>query len=263
MGYSVSSVRWPNKEQMQTYIQDPSTTVFYELAHGTYSRFANECRDGSYYYTTPEEVRGWMASRQKMTFAFIGSCFGMCETGVNTFSYELRKGSTDNTVTVGYCEMSEKHCEECWDYSLAWQKALFDRAADGNTVKASFDEAMAEYLPCAINECMRFVGDENLIITEPDAHTTTTTTSVSTTTTSSTSTTSTSMSITTSIPSTNRTTSSTTTTTRVNSSTTTSVSITTTTVSVTTTTTVANVKSENKDSDSGDTNCFISTSAGE
>ncbi|UCC79630.1 MAG: IPTL-CTERM sorting domain-containing protein, partial [Candidatus Zixiibacteriota bacterium] len=151
------------KGVIQGHVQSMSTGMFYELAHGGSGSFANGCIGGtSYEFTTASNIESWIASYPKMRFAFIGSCGGMCNTGDNTFSYEFRKGSVTNTATVGYCGMAETYCALCWDYSISWQDALFNYMYQGWTVKAAFDQAMADYPACAdTNNCMRFAGDEN------------------------------------------------------------------------------------------------------
>ena len=86
----------------------------------------------------------------------------MCDTGNNTFSYEFRKGLNLHTVTVGYCDMAEDYCGDCWSYSVGWQDALFSYMNQGWTVKDAFDQAQADYPWCAgSNNCMRFAGDED------------------------------------------------------------------------------------------------------
>ena len=171
MGFNTESITWPTEEQVQGHIQSESTVVLYELSHGGSSYFASGCADGnSYEYTYASEIESWIASYRKMSFAFIGSCGGMCSTGDGSLSYELRKGSSENTATVGYCGMSDLPCsDECWygGYTIAWQDALFDYMNQGWTVKAAFDQANADYPACGLNNCMRFAGDEAYIIAAP------------------------------------------------------------------------------------------------
>jgi len=163
MGYSCEGIVWPAKGTIQGHVQSTSTGMFYELAHGGSSSFANGCIGGTYFeYTTAGDIESWMAAYPEMRFTFIGSCGGMCQTGNNSFSYEFRKGSMTNTATVGYCGMAEDYCALCWDYSVSWQNALFYYMYLGWTVKNAFDQAQADYPACAgSNNCMRFAGDEN------------------------------------------------------------------------------------------------------
>ena len=163
MGYSTEGVVWPTQNKVQSHIQSHETAMFYELAHGGSGGFGNACDDS----TTASEIETWMTGYSKMPFTFIGSCGGMCSTGDDTLSYELRKGSNEYTVTVGYCGMSDPCCSEwCWyaGYTILWQNALFYYMNQGWTVKAAFDEADASYPGCAIYSCMRFVGDENFSV---------------------------------------------------------------------------------------------------
>ena len=163
MGYSCEGIVWPAKGIIQGHVQSTSTGMFYELAHGGSSSFANGCAGGTYFvYSTSGNIESWIAAFPEMRFAFIGSCGGMCQTGDNSFSYEFRKGSITNTATVGYCGMAEDYCDLCWNYSVSWQDALFNYMYLGWTVKDAFDQAQADYPACAgSNNCMRFAGDEN------------------------------------------------------------------------------------------------------
>jgi hypothetical protein len=163
MGYSCEAVVWPSSGIIQGHVQSTSTGMFYELAHGGSSSFANGCIGGtSFEFTTASDIESWIAAYPEMPFAFIGSCGGMCSTGDNSFSYEFRKGSSTNTATVGYCGMSEDYCDLCWVYSVDWQDALFNYMYQAWTVKAAFDQAQADYPACAgTNNCMRFAGDVN------------------------------------------------------------------------------------------------------
>jgi len=170
LGFPTTAIEWPTEAEVQGRIQDPSTWLFYELAHGGSTRFANGCTGGtSYERTTASEVESWIAPYRKMPFTFIGSCDGMCSTGDNTLSYEFRKGSAEDTVTVGYCGMSETHCWICWYfYSLSWQDALFSYMDQGYAVKDAFDMAQADYPSCSSSpSCMRFAGDEDYIVQTP------------------------------------------------------------------------------------------------
>ena len=166
MGYSTEAAEWPTEEKVKSHVQSVGTAMFYELAHGGDTGFVSGCPDGNNFeYTSTSEVETWIADYQKMPFTFLGSCGGMCSTGDDTLSYEFRKGSMDKTVSVGYCGMSEEKCANCWSYSLKWQDNLFNYMSQGWTVKAAFDQALADYPTCAEpNNCMRFVGDENFTV---------------------------------------------------------------------------------------------------
>jgi len=156
MGYDTEAIQWPTQEQVKSHVQSFTTAMFYELAHGGSTGFSNACNDS----TTAGEIETWITDYPKMPFAFIGSCGGLCSTGNNTFSYEFRKGSNENTVTVGYCGMGDSECSTCWGQSISWQNALFSYMNQGWTVKAAFDQANIEHPTCASNACMRFAGDE-------------------------------------------------------------------------------------------------------
>ena len=162
MGHPTESSRWPSKEELRSYIENPSTTLFYELAHGHSSTFLGGCSpSGLPTAIYPSDIRTWLAGREKMSFTFIGSCGGMCSTRADTFSYEFRKGSSENAVTVGYCGMGDDICSACWTYSIDWQEALFGYMYNRDAVKISFDNALADYPVCGPpSDCMRFAGDE-------------------------------------------------------------------------------------------------------
>jgi len=163
MGYSTEAVKWPTEAKIKSHVQSSQTAMFYELAHGSSTSFASGCIDGEWYEDTyVSEIETWIAGCKKMPFTFLGSCSGMCYTGDNTLSYEFRKGSTTDTVTVGYCKMSNEDCSNCWSYSVDWQDNLFKYMSYGWTVKVAFDQTQADYPMCAdTNNCMRFEGDQN------------------------------------------------------------------------------------------------------
>ena len=163
MGYPCEAEEWPTRGMIQNSIQNTTVGMFYELAHGGSYYFANGCIGGSYFeYTEASDIESWIAAYPEMRFTFIGSCEGMCYTGNNSFSFEFRKGLSSNTVTVGYCGMSESYCDNCWGYSVDWQDALFSYMYSGWTVKDAFDQAQADSPACAgQNNCMRFAGDED------------------------------------------------------------------------------------------------------
>ncbi len=167
MGYSTEAIVWPTEEKIKSHIQSTETAMFYEIAHsgGRSDQFKSGCIDGNETeYTYASEIRDWIADYPKMPFAFLASCFSLCDTGEGNLSHEFRKGSTEKTVTLGYCNMSEPQCGECWTYSLSWQDTLFSLLSQGWTVKQAFDQANSAYPACAIPECMRFAGDENFAV---------------------------------------------------------------------------------------------------
>jgi hypothetical protein len=164
MGYDTDIDSLPTYEEIKAHVRSDSTALFYELAHGGWSGIQINC-EGGCTLLWAFRVGLWMDGRAKMPFAFIGSCSGLCETGPGTFSYEFRKGSVENTVTVGYCFGDV--CLTCWEWSIEWQTALFDYMSQGWTVKAAFDQAMADYPMCAADSCVRFLGDETFKVVPP------------------------------------------------------------------------------------------------
>ncbi len=165
MGYTTEHVVWPTEQKVQGHVQSTETALFYELAHGGSTVFSSGCVGGQdAESTTAAEVISWIMGYERMPFAFIGSCDGMCNTGTGSFSNAFRKGLSENTTTVGYCGMSTTACATCWVYSLNWQDAMFYYMNLGYTVKDAFDQANADYPACAAPSCMRFVGDVDFAI---------------------------------------------------------------------------------------------------
>ena len=147
----------PTLEEISSNIQNKNTTFFFELGHSHHLPTRFLVTDEIYYNAS--QLQNDMAERQPIKFAFIGSCEGLRETGPGTLSYEFRKGEMNNTVTVGYFGMAD--CPG-WSVSLEWQDYMFQEMDNGLTMKESFDLASAEYPTIA--DCVRFVGDENLIV---------------------------------------------------------------------------------------------------
>lgn len=167
MGYWIAPAMLPTKAEVQAHIQSTSTAMFYEIAHGGSSYFRNGCLGDDYETTTSLEIESWMAGYEKMPFAFIASCGGMCNTADGSFAYEFRKGSDENTTVVGYCGMDEPQCDNCWTYSKEWQSRLFQYMWQEYPVKVAFDMANADYPCCASAACMRFAGDEDFAVMPP------------------------------------------------------------------------------------------------
>ena len=151
MGYPTEAVLYPNDAKVKSHIQSYETAMFYGVAHGGSDYFENDCSGN---LTTATDIHNWIKDYPKMPFTFLASCFGMCEIGSGTLSYEFRKGSTEDTVTVGTC-LGDPNCT--WE--LEWQDAFFNYMSQGWTVKEAFDQACKDYDEC--EPCVRFAGDEN------------------------------------------------------------------------------------------------------
>ena len=151
MGYPTEAVLYPNDAKVKSHIQSYETAMFYEVAHGGSDYFENDCSGN---LTTATDIHNWIKDYPKMPFTFLASCFGMCEIGSGTLSYEFRKGSTEDTVTVGTC-LGDPNCT--WE--LEWQDAFFNYMSQGWTVKEAFDKACILHNKSA--PCVRFAGDEN------------------------------------------------------------------------------------------------------
>jgi hypothetical protein len=170
MGYPTATAEWPDQSEIRAQVQSLDTAVFYEIghSHGTWGLlFCSSCPDGYYCQdTTSEDIENWITGYPKMPFTFLASCYGMCDVGPGTLSHAFRRGSDTDTATVGYCNMSEDYCYDCWIYSLEWQEAFFAGVAAGDSIKEALDQALLDYPMCAPIEgsCMRFAGDESFAI---------------------------------------------------------------------------------------------------
>ena len=154
-GYNIWNVFAPSYNQHSVYIQNNACKYRYALAHGGSTSF----QTAKGVQITDNHIGSWLANRDKMTFAFLGHCGGMCSTGSGTLSYAFRKGSMSDTVTIGYCNPTD----EGWPQALNWQDKLFQRMDDGDiTWKGAFDYANACYPECI--SMMVFVGDHSLTL---------------------------------------------------------------------------------------------------
>ena len=165
MGYVTEGFVSPWKSSVLQHIEDPETKLFYELAHGDSSSFINGCASGGGEAFSWRDVETGLSARDKVPFAFIGSCGGMCATGSSTLSHAFRKGSVDECATVGFCGMAAAACEGCFPLSVDWQDQLFGYMYHGDAVKEAFNRALADYPVC--DGCMRFAGDENYTLPVP------------------------------------------------------------------------------------------------
>ncbi|MFH1895046.1 MAG: putative metal-binding motif-containing protein [archaeon] len=176
MGYETEGIQTPWHYQMKDRIQSYDVALFYEIAHGGSSSFSSQCSNNifdDYIYSVNWDGEGgayeanlkdWMKDYPKVPFAFIGSCGGMCNTGVNSLSYEFRKGSNKDVFTLGYCGMGDSPCVDyCWASGavLIWQTYFFYYMSLGLTGKVAFDRANAEMPFCSVFKCIRFEGDPN------------------------------------------------------------------------------------------------------
>ena len=152
---SSTSISLPDKEELSFHVRDSSTDFFYEIAHGDHTHFLINDNWEHYYFST---ARKDMENRPPMKFAFIGSCKGMNNVSLNSFSYQFRKGEMYKTVTVGYCNMTQS----AWKYSFMWQDHMFKLMDEKIPIYEAFMQACAEY-PC-ISENVVFVGDEKLTV---------------------------------------------------------------------------------------------------
>ena len=135
-----------------------STTACFLWQNGDSTYFKANALDVYYYAFDVEQD---MTLREKMVFSFIGSCEGMTHTDEGTFSYEFRKGTIDDTVTVGYSGMGT--CPG-WSVSLPWQNFMFYVMDSNFTIYEAFNLACAQYPTIA--DCVVFVGDPTLKIIE-------------------------------------------------------------------------------------------------
>ncbi|MFC1611553.1 hypothetical protein ACFL6C_11395 [Myxococcota bacterium] len=163
MGYGTNSGKSPSDNSVRYNIG--RTSMYYHLAHGWHAGFTASCNPTPHYIRA-SDIKSWIAPYPKIPFSFIGSCGGMCYVGASTLSYELRKGSSTKTATVGYCGMDEPKCDTCWLLSRYWQDTFFKRMSQGNTVRSAFDLANSAISACGVNNCMRFAGDPSLKVVQ-------------------------------------------------------------------------------------------------
>ena len=158
---STESISLPSKDTVSSYVQDSSVQLFYEIAHGDYISFLVNKQWERYYFST---ARKDMENRQPMKFAFMGSCKAMNHVGPDSFSYEFRKGEMENTVTIGYCNLTQS----AWVYAYDWQDFMFDLMDKKEPIYDAFISACAEYP--GISKNVVFVGDENLTVIPKPKH---------------------------------------------------------------------------------------------
>jgi hypothetical protein len=160
MGYSSLIIGHASEATVQSLIQTDSIAMFYEICHGGHTAIYNAPHEN----IDAAEIEEWIDSYASMPFAFIGSCYGMCGTGDDSFSYEFRKGSDVDAVTVGCCGMGEPYCNDCWSDFIDWQDEFFSLMNDGWPVGYAFDRANLAYPDCGgTNNCMRIEGDRLLV----------------------------------------------------------------------------------------------------
>lgn len=166
MGYSTETAVWPLEPQIQGHVQSKHTALFYEIGHSQYTQgdwFTSGCvGDSNYRATTATDIHDWMVGYTKMPFTFIASCYGMCQTGPGKLSYEFRKGSMLDTATVGFCNMSELECHNCWPSAYYWQDGFFNYLNQGWTMSNAYNQAIADKPWCT--DCILFVGDSDLTL---------------------------------------------------------------------------------------------------
>jgi len=165
MGYDTRRVGNATVGTIQGHIQSDSTAMFFELNHGGSSSFHNVCDDN----ITAADIEAWISAHATIPFTFLASCGGMCDQTDDHFSFEFRKGSEIDAVTIGYCGMSTSNCSDCWTDALDWQDELLDRMSRGQSAAYAFSRANGAYPDCSgSNNCMRFAGDRNLVFGGPN-----------------------------------------------------------------------------------------------
>ena len=156
---SVNSISSPDIDQISYFIKNETvnTEAFYVIAHsgGLSSRFL--ANNDSYY--TASQLHYDMENRKPMKLAILCCCSAMKYTGPGSLSYEFRKGTMNNTVTIGFHNMENS---PNWIQSLDWQDYMFQRIDKGFTVKKAYERACAKYPQ--IVDYVRFIGDPNLKI---------------------------------------------------------------------------------------------------
>jgi len=165
MGYTIRRRTCACDNTVQNRIQSDDIAIFYEISHGSSGSVHQRCPDGCSTLTA-HEVETWISDYSNIPFVFLASCEVMCIQTDGSMSFEFRKGSNVDIVIVGYCGMStNNNClSDCWPDALDWQDELFSRMARGQSVGYAFSRANLAFPDCGgTNNCMRFVGDRNLV----------------------------------------------------------------------------------------------------
>lgn len=166
LGYSTPTPTWPHpislcpKSEIEAYIKDPQTVVFYEIAHGDSDQFASGCKNDFYEWTSAWDIKTWMSSSPKKLLVFLWSCDAMVHSGPNTLSYEFRKGESTDTSVVGGYNMDSPGCESCWSNHRSWQDRFFQYLSKGRTQYEAFLLANIDYPLCF--PCIKYEGDETI-----------------------------------------------------------------------------------------------------
>lgn len=135
-----------------------NTSYFYAIAHS--GKQPNQFLLNNNTYYTSKQLYEDMKNRKPITFAMLCCCQGMNDIKPGSLSHEFRKGSTKNTVVIGYVNMGSYNGS--FTDTLDWQDIFFKHIERGLTVKKSFNIA-CKYKPKLI-EHVRFTGDTNLKI---------------------------------------------------------------------------------------------------
>jgi len=160
MGYPTLVMAFPPETVIERRISSNETAIFYEHAHGGWQYFISSCNDTTFFW----EVEDWIEDYPKMPFTFLGSCEALCDVGPDTLVSAFTKGSTRNTVVVGYCGLSGPECDAFVVDRKAWDQVFFFRLSIGNTVGEAYSKACNVYPSCNGTgaPCIRFFGDPNL-----------------------------------------------------------------------------------------------------
>jgi len=140
-------------------ISDPSTDLYACTAHGAYNGFSIH----SNFYVSPSYVTNIMKNRLPIKFAELIHCEAMNYTGSGTLSYAYRKGSTNNTITIGL-----KHTtNDSWgEYLRCFRRSFHDECTlnKDTSIKQIYDDTMA--LCPNLDGHFDFVGDISLCIND-------------------------------------------------------------------------------------------------
>jgi len=169
----------PTPDELQYNIETRKVDFYHVYAHGGPNSFLFKYEikdDGIYnYHISASNFIPWMENRDPITFAFFGHCDAMAGNldTPGTWSHVFRKGSYNNTVTIGYWEMHLHR--DAWLYSWSWKEALHAYVDGGMTFFDAFMEAYKDYPEVCVEtdddnvpiKIGRFAGDKNLALSGP------------------------------------------------------------------------------------------------
>lgn len=154
-GYNTWSMYTPSKSDLLAHISDPSTKYYFQYGHGAPNGITITLT-GPDVGLYASDVEVCLTDRDPITFAFLFGCNCMLDTGPGTISYAFRKGSSTNTVVIGFKGLGGT------GYGWGFRSVLFEKIHTGCTIKEAFDYTLT-VLPHYVGIAV-FTGDESLTL---------------------------------------------------------------------------------------------------